>query len=560
MNRISKRISIAGVPNAFDYSCFDSLLAVSSLKSVSLYSGTSVDSPVSELFYELPCGLTLSGFQKSKGGVFSCLSDDTVSVFKVTNCVRTIHEAIVTPGRIFDSCWSPFHIDSLATCCDSGFLSLWDLRSVSSASLQVATGKLCYNVKWCPFNENLLSFCCDGRYLMVWDIRMTNSAKPNCLHIIEPTNAIQDYAWDDSKPCLFMSSCRSTVECWSFNNTQCDDACDLRQTINCDTLTRRSQLLPHPRGEGLLLSNTMQRRIQFVEMHPPITEDVLWDTGFSERVKSISFEAKQSLVGMQWVGESSESNKTDLLLLTESAMVHRLNFDSSTVAVASSVAAKTFTLRNSRHLVGGVSKEEQEANSSQVTATPGTTGFNTSNNTASGRKSASRHPSAANAASSAATAAKLLAAAALTKEVVGPTSFTNLLEHEINSLDAAIRGGLMDGLKIERFDQIGRRIVLDLLIPSIDPFLVRSKVHDGSYSNYYRPEELHQFVKKSSQSHHHHSHYGHSSHRLVSLLISFSSKLVTFWTPTFLIDNKCGIDVSLFALLCDLFVFLLVGR
>lgn len=551
--RNSKHISIAGTPNSFDYSCFDNLLAVSSLRAISLFSGMTFDNPSTELFYELPSGLTLSGFQKGKGGVFSCLNNDSVTIFKVSNCVREIHEAIVTPGRIFDSSWSPFNIDTLATCCDSGLVSLWDLRSVSSASLQIATGKVCHDSKWCPFNENLLSVCCEDRYLMIWDIRMTSNSKPSCLQIIEPFNGIHDYSWDQTKSCLFVGTSR-TVECWNFNNNQCNDACDLRQVCNCDALSHRSQLLPHPNGEGILLSNTQQRNIQYLEMHPPTTEDVLWDSCFSEKMRSLQFETKHSLVRMQWIAASGGPNN-DLLILTEGAILHRFNFDSTFSAAANTdtTVPKAFNLRNSRYLVGGVGKDDLESalnsnNSGVLSASSG-----------SAKKSASRHPSATNNTATAAAAAAVKLQSTL-KDVVGPVSFSNLLEHEIGALDSAIRGGLLDGLKIERFDQIGRRIVLDLLIPSIDPFLVRNKVHDGSFSNYYRAEELHQFVKKSSQqsqqqhhSSHHYSHYGHSNHRIVSLLISFSSKLVHFWTPTFLIDNKSGVDVSsiFYSALCD---------
>ena len=519
MKRRSKHISIAGSPNSFDYSSFDNVLGVSSSKCISIFSGLAFDNPSSDLHYELPRGLILSGFQKTRGGVFSCISNDSVAIFNVSDCIRTIQEAIVTPGRILDGCWSPFRVESYATCCDSGFLSLWDLRAVGAASIQIATGKVCHNAKWCPFNENLLSVCCDGRYLMVWDIRMISS-KPNCLNIIENNNGIHDYAWDDVKSCIYIGTCRSSVECWSFNSIECDSTCELQQACNCDALTRNSQLLPHPRGQGLLLSNTLSRKVQYLEMHPSTTDDVLWDTSFGETLRGIGFNGRQSIVGMQWVNDTSGTNQ-ELILLTESSMFHHLAFDSNSTTFDISNHTKPFNLRNSRHLVGGLSKDEESS-------------FNSST-----KKSASRHPSI----TTATTAAVKLSTPAVTKEVVGPQSFTNLLEHEIGALDSAIRGGLLDGLKIERFDQIGRRIVLDLLIPSIDPFLVRNKVHDGSFSNYYRADELHQFVKKSSQSHNQ-SHFGHSNHRLVSLLISFSWKLSSFWNPTFLLDNKCGVDVS----------------
>ena len=119
--------------------------------------------------------------------------------------------------------------------------------------------------------------------------------------------------------------------------------------------------------------------------------------------------------------------------------------------------------------------------------------------------------------------------------MVGPVRFYSLLEDDINALEYGINHGYLEGWRIGRIDQFSRRIVLELLIPNIDSYTITNTQQNASFSSYYRSEDLNSFYHKKSSSH----------VRVMELALQFPIKFVNFWYPTFSIEDKTGLGVSL---------------
>jgi hypothetical protein len=121
-------------------------------------------------------------------------------------------------------------------------------------------------------------------------------------------------------------------------------------------------------------------------------------------------------------------------------------------------------------------------------------------------------------------------------------TFQSLLEDDIIALEYGINHGYLEGWRIGRVDQFARRIYLELLIPNIDSYTITNKHNNASFSGYYRTEDLNSFYQQKRTG----------NVRFMELTVTFPVKFASFWNPTFAIENKSGLAVSIHAsaLLC----------
>jgi hypothetical protein len=419
----------------------------------------------------------------------------------------------------------------------------------------------------------------DDRYLLLWDTRMIRSSGiSSSMHIIEPPGGIVHYTWSQKSNYLFVATGRSQVEQWSVGcgsggNFDCNDVV----TSQCDRPTNNTTRLTAGLDGVFLSTNpTFGQQLSSVVKCPASNgESVLsiergshirYNCGFKKHTSSdelsvvnnvtcfendnsqmwrdLAISERVGVVGMSWAPHTewaSSSSDDALLVLTTSGMLQVL---SPTDTKRSQEAEKptAYVLRNARHLQTTPSSElrisgETSLNNRRASSAPRFSFTSTKN----GLNGA--HPGRS--------------VVTPVHQVVGPLSFLSLLEDELTVLDSAIRSsnGLLEGLRIERLDQFARRIVLEVLIPSIDSYAMRNKIgsiaslgsagHDGALAHYYRSEDLHQFLKKGAGFTSSAAVQVHSSCtvRSVSLIISFPIKYSGFWMPSFVVDNKANIEV-----------------
>lgn len=137
--------------------------------------------------------------------------------------------------------------------------------------------------------------------------------------------------------------------------------------------------------------------------------------------------------------------------------------------------------------------------------------------------------------------------------VVGPITFTSLIEEDIHAIEYGISHGYLEGFKISRVDQFARKIHLELLVPNIDSYTITNKNYTTNFTSFYRSEDLHSFynnnnVNQSSQinlsnNNNTNPKKNTNSLRTIELVIIFSIKFQLFWYPTFTTEDKTGLEV-----------------
>lgn len=118
--------------------------------------------------------------------------------------------------------------------------------------------------------------------------------------------------------------------------------------------------------------------------------------------------------------------------------------------------------------------------------------------------------------------------------VVGPGTFSSLIEEDVGVVNHYIGNGALKGCRIS-VDQFLRRVYVELLIPNIDLFPI-SNTNSSSFDSYYQPEELLHFKSARRPS---------DSIRIMELVISFPVKYASFWSPSLSVDDRSGLEVSL---------------
>jgi WD40 repeat protein len=74
------------------------------------------------------------------------------------------------PSEIFGCNWSPFEVDLLATCGNSGDIYLWDVSEKEDNPLSTLEGhkSKVFNVSWSPLDPNLLASVSDDCTIRIW--------------------------------------------------------------------------------------------------------------------------------------------------------------------------------------------------------------------------------------------------------------------------------------------------------------------------------------------------------------------------------------------------------
>lgn len=124
--------------------------------------------------------------------------------------------------------------------------------------------------------------------------------------------------------------------------------------------------------------------------------------------------------------------------------------------------------------------------------------------------------------------------------VVGPTTFSALIDDDVRYVDQYISSYGIKGCRMT-VDQFLRRVYLELLIPSMD-LLPISNTKSSSFDIFYQPDELLHFNSSSSRD-------GRDggllagSVRTVSLIVSFPAKYASFWYPSLYVEDKSYLEV-----------------
>jgi hypothetical protein len=578
------QLTVSGEILAFDYSQHDDMVVLASKKCTELFNVGQNGSPSFVLFHEQPHPVKQIKFQKGKGCIFSTVFNGSLTIYDPTKSVCPLIETIKSSFFIVDHDWSRFCTQYLASTTHSDELFLWDTRHITRPTHQIKIGKPCGKVEWCPWNSNLIGVSCDERHLLLWDTRMMRSGGiSSSMHIIEPLGGIVHYTWSQKDNNLFTVTGRSQVEQWSVDYAgggifDCSDVLISQCVRPTNTTTRLEAGL-----DGVFLStNPIYQNSSTADKCPASSatergSHVSYGTGFKKQSvdKMICFENSKNptwcdlvvservaVVGMSWTPrtEWASTGCVDaLLVLSASGILQVLSSagDTTRHQELSSAGDTTrhqesekhvvYVLRNARHLQSTPSSELRVSgeNLNRRASSAARTSFTSTKSAQSGTHF-------------------VRSVITPVQQVVGPLSFLSLLEEELTVLDGAIRNsnGLLEGLRIERLDQFARRVVLEVLIPSIDSSAMRNKVgsiaslnsagYDGGLGHYYRSEDLHQFIKKGGGSTSS-APQVHSSCtvRSVSLIISFPMKYTAFWLPTFVVDNKANIEVR-----CYVFKFL----
>ena len=171
------QLSCSGVPSAFDLHPSKEHLVVASPGCLTFFKLNGLGTPRHVIHYEQPQQVRQIKYQRQGGALLSVLRAGVVSLWEPAKALRPLIGHIKSQGGwISDMAWSPSNGNLLATSCDGGHVSIWDVRSPLWPTQQVTADGVCYCVDWCPTNANLLSVVASsGQRLIVFDSRMVGS-------------------------------------------------------------------------------------------------------------------------------------------------------------------------------------------------------------------------------------------------------------------------------------------------------------------------------------------------------------------------------------------------
>ena len=169
------QLAVQGQPSAFDLSPNRDNLVVASPGCLTFFRLNGLGTPRHVIHYEQPQQVRQIKYQRQGGHMLSALRAGVVSLWEPARALRPLVGHIKSQGGgwISDMAWSPNNGNLLATSCDGGRVSVWDVRAPLWPTQQVIAGGVCNCVDWCPTNANLLSVvAASGQRLIVFDSRM----------------------------------------------------------------------------------------------------------------------------------------------------------------------------------------------------------------------------------------------------------------------------------------------------------------------------------------------------------------------------------------------------
>jgi hypothetical protein len=171
--------------------------------------------------------------------------------------------------------WSPNNSNMIATSCDQGEVSIFDIRSSTAPLQSLSMGGSCSSISWCSTDPNLIAACNQNGF-NVWDTRMLTPSTNHRSSVLwsdrsSPSSQLSNIAyqvtWTHSEtPCLITASTSSHLTWWDgLTGTKLGDggekvdpkdssqpmtstAANLSSPISCT-------LLAMPSGRGILTAN-----------------------------------------------------------------------------------------------------------------------------------------------------------------------------------------------------------------------------------------------------------------------------------------------------------------
>lgn len=449
--------------------------------------------------------------QHAQNPLVSTVDTCAVNLWDVEKNSKPLIDILSFKTRIQDFRWNRHSSSTFMMGTADGLVSTWDVRAGTKCVSQFSVGrKLLQSLKLCPNNSNLGALLADNKFIVVWDTRMSaNQSKgivSDNLHdfyqVIEVEEGIADFHWHWCQPSIWTITSKGKVDLTKIEST------DAHLTQNREKIEKRAignpaavcwAINPHPDGHGAIV----QQRDTTKNL------SVINYINFKNQSSSEEYEIAKSsnkLFVCSWRG--SYTNPTSMVALSTTGLLHLFDWNPPK-KTASNDQLTAFGSTTSLSSTKSVTVARNKYSWDEMKPTIGTDDMETPV-----PRLSEMHTDIDK--------SRLI--------VVGPKSFAALLSDEITLLQKARRLGKIDGIRVESMDHFQRQLVLEILVPTTDPFSIAAKRVAFYATNYYKSEELRVFYKGGAQ-------------QTVALVLSFHHKMNKFWQPKFTIENRSEFKV-----------------
>jgi hypothetical protein len=516
-------------PIGFDYHGLYDALVVATPGGVSFYKIIDNGTPNQVFYYDESRKMKGVRVQQHDKAWIAAMHDKEVTLWDPKNPVAPMHHALVASSGVTDCQWSKEDPNMFSMTLNSGIVSIWDLRSLTRPAQQLLLGRKSQKMEWCPVDRHLVAVSTENKYVLLWDTRKlpgsaTSSMPLNadeCYMLLEPELGLVDFTWA-SEASPYNAAAAGSPYIWTISEVS--NILGLHMVSRPNQIFHSSLEISHhskacvskpkvvaqPHGQSLML--------YYEDKEDSLTKFNYINVNHHHNIDADVTIAKScgKIIGGHWRhGHPSSSmvEQKSFLAFTSAGQLHILdeikqNYSHGYDEKIVSKVRSSFDGPAS----GGTKAKVKSAFNPLKSATTGMTSIQHSD-------------------------IDLGSPHNLTNSLVGPKTFLILIKDEVSAFGAALQHGTLEGIRVGGIDHFHRQIVLEMLIPAADPFIIND--FNARSNGHFRQQELDNFYNNGALG------------RTVELSMVFPVKRSEFWeNPKFSLENKSNHEVFLLFFIC----------
>jgi hypothetical protein len=498
------------VIQSYDYSNYHDGIIVSTNSCLSFYNLNENGNVHRVLFYDELGPTSFLKLQNSSQPLVATVRNNLFYLWDIEKKISPLVNYLSFTSPISAFNWSSVDSHIFAAGNNNGLFSIWDMRSLQKPMIKFDFGNSQFKgLKWSPTSNNFIATVLNQKYLTVLDIRMIRKnvlqeklqtgPTSQCYKMLDFDSSLEDFSWSLTQPSIWTLGANKKCELWKIHSSDplLVEKCETPLNIST-TDFKISKIRPNIDDSTLLHQNEKNG----------VTKIFATDRYHQHSLGKFSA-GSQKILGFNWRNPSFlQSNiQHSFVLVTKSGFVHLTEWTTEDFSIEE---------MKYRTILGDHPNPKSARRKNKISSS------NLKNYLSEDPETALND-------------VPLPSAKAMSRlVVVGPVSFSALLNEDIAVISNSRKDGSLDGIRISQVDPFRRMVTVEFLIPTPDAYTMTAKSSSAHFTSYYKTDELLSFFRNSLPD------------RSIVLTITFSAKYSQFWNPKFSVENKSTCKVRSF--------------